>query len=66
MIEKALDDNECCGLLLTDLSKAFDCVKHDLLIVKMNAYNFVNNDSALVHSYLSDRKQTTNIYYSFS
>ena len=51
-IKKALDNKECCCLLLTDLSKAIDCVKHDLLIAKMNAYNFDNNALALVHSYL--------------
>ena len=32
----------------------------------MNAYNFDNNALALVHSYLSDRKQITNINSSFS
>ena len=42
-IKKALDNKECCGLPLTDLAQAFDCVKHDLLIAKMNAYNFDNN-----------------------
>ena len=65
-IKKALDNKECRGLLLPDLLNAFECVKHDLLIAKMNAYNFDNNAIALVHFYLSDRKQRTNINSSFS
>ena len=40
-IKKALDNKECCGLLLTDLSKAFDCVKQDLLMAEINAYNLI-------------------------
>ena len=65
-IKKALDNKEYCGLLLTDLSKAFDCVKHDLLIAKMHAYNSDYNVLALIHSYLSEHKQRTKIYSSFS
>ena len=38
MIEKwrkTLDKGGACGALLTDLSKAFDCMKHNLLIAKL-------------------------------
>ena len=69
MIEKlksALDKNEYCGTLLTDLSKAFDCVKHDLLIAKLHAYNFDYGALTLINSYLSERKQRTKINASFS
>ena len=65
-IKKALDKKECCGLLLTDLSKAFDCVKHDLLIAKMHAYNFDRNALLIIHFYLSERKQRIKINSSFS
>ena len=65
-IKKALDNSEHCGLLLTDLSKAFDCVKYELLIAKIHAYNFDLNALTLIYSYLSDRKQRTKIKSSFS
>ena len=46
MVEKMLiarDKKEVCGAILTDLSKAFECISHDLLIAKLNAYGFDKN-----------------------
>ena len=41
MLEKwksAVDNKKVFGALLTDLFKAFDCVTHNHLIAKLNAY----------------------------
>ena len=34
----ATDNNKAFDALLTNLSKAFDCLNHDLLIAKLHAY----------------------------
>ena len=54
----AVDSGQIFGALLTDLSMAFDCLDHELLIAKLNAYAFSLPDLKLVHDYLSNRKQT--------
>ena len=36
--KRALDRHECAATILMDLSKAFDCLSHDLLIEKMRTY----------------------------
>ena len=69
MLEKwkrAVDNNKVFGALLTDLSKAFDCISHDLLIAKLNAYGLSLSALKLVHSYLQHRKQGTKIGSSYS
>lgn len=38
--KKALDQKKYVGAVLTDLSKAFDCLNHQLLIAKCEAYSF--------------------------
>ena len=65
-MEKALDNRDIAGGVLTDLSKAFECVNHDLLIAKLDAYGFDKNALKFIHSYLSDRKHRTKINNSFS
>ena len=58
MIEKwkrSLDKNGEAGALLTDLSKAFDCLNHGLLIAKFEAYGVGYPSLLLINSYLSNR-----------
>ena len=65
-MRKHLDKGNACGMILTDLSKAFDCIKHDLLIAKLNAYGFDHSALALINSYFSGREQRTKIGTDFS
>ena len=39
--ERSIDRSKMFGALLTDLSKSFDCLNHDLLIAKLNAHGLV-------------------------
>ena len=64
MLEKwkrSADNSKIFGALLTDLLKAFDCLDHELLIAKLNAYGFSLTALKLVHNYSSNRKQWTKI-----
>ena len=55
--KKALDENVYIGAILMDLSKAVDCLPHDLIIEKRKAYGLTEQSCQLMHSYLSGRKQ---------
>ena len=69
MLEKwkrAVDNGKVFGILLTDLSKAFDCLSHELLLAKLHAYGFSISALRLIHSYLTNRKQRTKINSSYS
>ena len=64
--KKALDKKNVAGALLTDLSKAFDCLNHELLIAKLDAYGFDHASLYLILSYLTGRKQRTKVNNSYS
>ena len=69
MLEKwkgSVDEGKVFGALLTDLSKAFDCLDHELLIAKLNAYGFSLPALRLINDYLSNRRQRTRIGNSLS
>ena len=63
---KALDSGNTAGAVLMDLSKAFDCLNHDLLIAKLEAYGFSRGALWLIQSYLNRRKQRVKVNGSFS
>ena len=47
--------------VLTDLSKAFDCILHEMLIAKLNAYGSDIKSLNFILAYLNNRKQKTEI-----
>lgn len=49
------------GLLLLDLSKAFDCVNHRLLSLMLPKYGLDENSVKLIKSFLSDRTQCVKV-----
>ena len=59
--KEIVDHGDVFGALLTDLLKAFDCLPHNLLIAKLNAYDFDNKAVRFVYDYLTSRKERTKI-----
>ena len=64
--KKALDGKGKAGAILTDLSKAFDCLNHNLLLAKMDAYGFDKSALLFIQDYLNKRKQRTKVNGSYS
>ena len=54
------------GTLLMDLSKAYDCVNHDLIIAKLEACGVGKNSLKTIQNYLSQRKQRVKVGLSLS
>ena len=64
MIEKFkefIDKGHQFGALLTDFSKAFDCIDHKLLMAKLCSYGISFSSINLLSSYLSNLTQQIKI-----
>ena len=59
--KKSLDNKNFVGTVLMDLSKAFDCIPHDLLVAKLHAYGLSEDTVTFIYSYLKRRKQGVKI-----
>ena len=55
--KSTVDKGNSFVALLTNLSTAFDCLFHELLVIKLHAYGFSIAALRLIHSYLVNRKQ---------
>ena len=69
MIEKwkvSVNHGGMFGALMTDLSKAFECLHHELLIAKLDAYGFDITSVKLIQQWLSNRKQMIKVGNAYS
>ena len=51
--KSALDKNCYVAAILMDLSKAFDCLPHDILLSKLTAYGLSSQSIKLLENYLT-------------
>ena len=57
----ALDRGQHVGVVMMDLSKAFDAIPHGLLLAKLHSYGLSKNACEMIRSYLTNRKQRVKI-----
>lgn len=63
---QCLDTGGVIGAVLMDLSKAFDCIDHELLLAKLSAYGINPTSLNLIKCYLNNRFQRTKVGSTYS
>ena len=64
--QKDFDSGKFTGTILMDLTKAYDCLRHDLSIAKLEAYGLRNGSLNFLLDYLTFRKQRTKVGSAYS
>ena len=57
--KKTVDNHKVFAAVLTNLSKSFDCICHDLLIAKQNVHGLSLPALKIITNYLQNQKQRT-------
>ena len=65
-IRKTCDNHGVLAAVMTDLSKTFDCISHEILLAKLREYGFDESSLKVLISYLKNRIQSTKVGSSFS
>lgn len=65
-IRKGFEDRESVALTLCDLSKAFDCISHKILLNKLKCYGVEGVVLATLQSYMENRKQVVSVHGAMS
>ena len=60
-IKYYIDNKEYVIGIFLDIEKAFDSINHEILLRKLDHYGFRGHSNAFIESYLSNRKQFTEI-----
>ena len=64
--QEELDKSGFVGIILMDLSKAYDSLPHDLLVARFETYGIDKNGLNLIYNYLPNREQRKKISSSYS
>ena len=64
--KESRDKGEEFGAFFTNLSKALDCIDHNLIIIKLSWYGVTSKSLKLIFSYLSNRIKGVRINNSYS
>ncbi|XP_039287884.1 zinc finger protein 846 [Nilaparvata lugens] len=60
-IHVAFEEHKSVDLVLCGLTKAFDCVSHNILLDKLHRYGIRDSAWSMVADYLSDRRQVVSV-----
>ena len=66
LIQKGRNEGKVVGLIMTDMSAAFNLIQKQILVAQLKIYGFTSKARTLVHSYLSQRKTRCKIKHSLS
>ena len=64
--QKEFDSGRFIGTILMDLSKVYDCLRHDFLIAKLEAYGLGNGSLNFLLDYLTFKERRTKVGSAFS